>query len=69
MLSDEKKRGIYDEGGDQALKEGGSGGHGGHDPFDIFNMFFPGGGGSELKFFFTETWKVFSKTWKINRVL
>jgi len=49
VLSDEKKRGIYDEGGDQALKEGGSGGHGGHDPFDIFNMFFPGGGGSRRR--------------------
>jgi len=44
VLSDEKKRQIYDEGGEQALKEGGGGG-GGHNPFDIFDMFFGGGGG------------------------
>jgi len=44
VLSDEKKRQIYDEGGEQALKEGG-GGHSGHNPFDIFDMFFGGGGG------------------------
>ena len=46
VLSDEKKRQIYDEGGEQALKEGGGGGHSGHNPFDIFDMFFGGGGGS-----------------------
>jgi len=45
VLSDEKKRQIYDEGGEQALKEGGGGGHSGHNPFDIFDMFFGGGGG------------------------
>lgn len=44
MLSDEKKRRLYDEGGEQALKEGGMGGGGGS-PFDIFDMFFGGGGG------------------------
>jgi len=44
VLSDEKKRKIYDEGGEQALKEGGGGGHGGNNPFDIFDMFFGGGG-------------------------
>jgi len=44
VLSDEKKRQIYDEGGEQALKEGGGGGHGGNNPFDIFDMFFGGGG-------------------------
>jgi len=42
-LSDKEKREIYDEGGEQALKEGG-GGRGGGNPFDIFNMFFGGGG-------------------------
>ncbi|KAF0299797.1 DnaJ subfamily A member 1 [Amphibalanus amphitrite] len=46
VLSDEKKRQIYDEGGEQAIKEGGSGGGGGgfHSPMDIFDMFFGGGG-------------------------
>jgi len=46
VLSDAKKRDIYDQGGEQALKEGG--GHGGGDfssPMDIFDMFFGGGGG------------------------
>lgn len=46
VLADEKKRQIYDEGGEQAIKEGGSGGGGGfHSPMDIFDMFFGGGGG------------------------
>ena len=46
VLSDEKKRQVYDEGGEQAIKEGGSGGGGGfHSPMDIFDMFFGGGGG------------------------
>ena len=46
VLSDEKKRSLYDQVGEQGMKEGGAGGgfHGG-DPFDIFNMFFGGGGG------------------------
>ena len=49
MLSDEKKRSLYDQVGEQGLKEGaGAGGFHGSDPFDIFNMFFGGGsfGGS-----------------------
>lgn len=47
VLSDEKKRRIYDEGGEQALREGGGEGHGFnfHNPMDIFDMFFGGGGG------------------------
>ena len=50
ILSDEKKRTIYDQGGETALKEGGGGGGGGS-PFDIFDMFFGGGmGGSESIF-------------------
>lgn len=36
---DEKKRKLYDQGGEQALKEGASGG-GFHNPMDIFDMFF-----------------------------
>ncbi|KAJ4895672.1 Chaperone protein dnaJ 3 [Raphanus sativus] len=51
VLSDPEKREIYDEYGEDALKEGmGGGGGGGHDPFDIFSSFFGGspfgGGGS-----------------------
>lgn len=46
VLSDEKKRTLYDQVGEQGMKEGaGSGGFHGSDPFDIFNMFFGGGGG------------------------
>ena len=57
VLSDEKKRRIFDNYGEEGLKEGGGGeGHNpfdifdmffggeGHDPFDIFDMFFGGGG-------------------------
>lgn len=39
VLSDEKKRKLYDQGGEQALKEGGPG-DGFHNPMDIFDMFF-----------------------------
>lgn len=46
VLSDAKKREIYDRGGEQAIKEGGTGGGGGfHSPMDIFDMFFGGGRG------------------------
>lgn len=41
VLSDKKKREIYDRGGEQAIKEDASGGGGGfHNPMDIFDMFF-----------------------------
>jgi len=45
ILSDSQKRKMYDEYGEQGLKEGGGGGfQRGGDPFDVFNMFFGGGG-------------------------
>ena len=42
VLADEKKRQLYDDGGEDALKEGGMGNHA--SPFDVFDMFFGGGG-------------------------
>jgi len=45
VLSNEDKRRVYDQGGEQAIKEGGSGGHGFSSPMDIFEMFFGMGGG------------------------
>ncbi|RRT72661.1 hypothetical protein B296_00009443 [Ensete ventricosum] len=45
VLSDPEKREIYDQYGEDALKEGMGGGGGGHNPFDIFESFF---GGSPL---------------------
>lgn len=50
VLSDPEKREVYDQYGEDALKDGMGGGGGGHDPFDIFQSFFGsspfGGGGS-----------------------
>ncbi|XP_051143147.1 dnaJ protein homolog isoform X2 [Andrographis paniculata] len=47
VLSDPEKREIYDQYGEDALKEGmGGGGGGGHNPFDLFETFFGGGGSS-----------------------
>lgn len=42
VLSDDKKREIYDKYGEEGLKEGGGGG--GHDPMDLFSQMFGGGG-------------------------
>ncbi|OCU01547.1 dnaJ heat shock protein family (Hsp40) member A4 L homeolog isoform X1 [Xenopus laevis] len=44
VLSDSKKRDLYDQGGEQAIKEGGMGGGPFSSPTDIFDMFFGGGG-------------------------
>ena len=44
VLSDEKKRKLYDRFGEKGLEEGGMGGGGGN-PFDIFSQMFGGGMG------------------------
>ncbi|KAJ1952354.1 DnaJ- protein scj1 [Dispira parvispora] len=44
VLSDEKTRSLYDQGGEEAVKQGDQG-FSGQDPFDIFAQFFGGGGG------------------------
>jgi DnaJ family protein A protein 2 len=47
VLNDPEKREIYDQYGEDALKEGMGGGGGAdmHSPFDIFEQLFGGGGG------------------------
>lgn len=48
VLSDQKKRDIYDRGGEQAIKEGGAD-RDFHSPMDIFDMFFGMGGGRDRR--------------------
>lgn len=51
VLSDSEKKELYDQYGEDALKEGMGGGGGGsfHNPFDIFESFFGGSSfGGEL---------------------
>lgn len=43
VLSDPEKREIYDEYGEDALKEGMGGASDSHSPFDIFEQIFGGG--------------------------
>lgn len=47
VLADPEKRRIYDQHGEQGIKEGGGGG-GFHSPMDIFDMFFGGGLGGHM---------------------
>lgn len=46
VLSDQKKRDLYDRGGEQAIKEGGIASEM-HNPMDIFDMFFGSGRGRQ----------------------
>lgn len=44
VLSDSEKKELYDQYGEDALKEGMGGGSSFHNPFDMFESFFGGGG-------------------------
>lgn len=48
VLSDSKKRQVYDQYGEDGIKEGGGGGGSMHNPMDFFDMFFGGGGPGRL---------------------
>ena len=50
VLSDPEKREIYDQYGEDALKEGMGGGGHSHSPFDIFEHLFNPGFGGEASF-------------------
>ncbi len=57
VLSDPEKRDVYDQFGEDALKEGMGGGGATHNPFDIFESFFEGSGASAfggMQWFFLE---------------
>ena len=63
-LSDPEKREIYDQYGEDALKEGMGGGGGSHNPFDIFESFFGGGafGGEQWRYILLILFSFFPKT-------
>ena len=44
VLSDDKKRQLYDQFGEEGVQQGGAGGGMGADPFSIFSQMFGGGG-------------------------
>jgi hypothetical protein len=44
VLTDDDKRRIYDQYGEEGLNQQNGGGGGFHNPFDIFQQFFGGGG-------------------------
>lgn len=54
VLSDPEKKELYDQYGEDALKEGTGGGAGSsfHNPFDIFESFFGAGFGGEALTFY-----------------
>lgn len=52
VLSNADKRQLYDQGGEQAIKEGGMHGNGFSSPMDVFDLFFnngPFGGGGRRR--------------------
>jgi DnaJ family protein A protein 2 len=56
VLSDPEKRDVYDQYGEDALKEGMGGGGASHNPFDIFESFFGGGSGHSFGGIVSNPW-------------
>ncbi len=56
VLSDPEKRDVYDQYGEDALKEGMGGGGASHNPFDIFESFFSGGSGHSFGGIVSNPW-------------
>lgn len=71
VLSDPEKREIYDQYGEDALKEGMGGGGDMHDPFDIFSSFFGGSsfGGEAFEVTPVETLEIISHILRISGYL
>jgi hypothetical protein len=51
VLTDDDKRRIYDQYGEEGLKQQNGGGGGFHNPFDVFHQFFGGGGHGKHRHF------------------